>query len=161
MGKKARIKAQRLAEAQGAKKILEQINTLDAEITANTADLVTLEGQKAEMLADMLIESDELGHGAPGREKQTQRHVSLGDVLNDSQMQAVIDILNRPNLDDIAITKLLKQYLGQFQQQLSAVGVVPDYLAYVLLANKEQLRAMAKQSNEPEDPFQPGHLSRN
>jgi hypothetical protein len=149
MGKKARLK--RLAEAKGAKQILEQIAALDKEIAANTADLVTLEGQKAEMLAGMMIENS-----------GQQRTVSLGDLLNDSQMQAVIDILNRPNLDDIAITKLLKQYLAQYAQQFAAVGIVPDYLAYVLLANKEQLRAMARQSNNtPEDPFQPGHMSRN
>lgn len=152
MGKKARIKAQRLAEAQGAKDILAQINALDQVIAESTAEIVTLEGQKAEMLANMLIENQQPG----------QRQVTLGDLLNDSQMQAVIDILNRPSLDDIAITKLLKQYLGQFAQQFAAVGVVPDYLAYVLLANKEQLRAMARQSNNtPEDPFQPGHMSRN
>jgi hypothetical protein len=151
MGKKARLKARRLAEAQGAKQILEQINALDKEIAQSTAEIVTLEGQKAEMLADMLVENQ-----PPGG-----RQVTLGDLLNDSQMQAVVDILNRPNLDDIALTKLLKQYLGQYAQQFAAVGVVPDYLAYVLLANKDALRQMARRSNEPEDPFQPGHVSRN
>lgn len=149
MGKKARLK--RLAEAKGAKDILAQINALDQVIAESTAEIVSLEGQKAEMLANMMIENS-----------GQQRTVSLGDLLNDSQMQAVIDILNRPNLDDIAVTKLLKQYLAQYAQQFAAVGIVPDYLAYVLLANKEQLRAMAKQSNNtPEDPFQPGHISRN
>jgi hypothetical protein len=40
-------------------------------------------------------------------------------------VQAVVDIVNRPNLDDIAQTKLLKQYLAQFKirQQLSAKGM--------------------------------------
>jgi hypothetical protein len=158
MGKKARIKSQRLAEAKGAKDILKQINALDDVIAESTAELVTLEGQKAKMLANMCIES---GGNAPGGGQTPQRSATLGDLLNDSQMQAVIDILNRPNLDDIEITKLLKQYLGQFSQQFAVVGVVPDYLAYVLLANKKQLRSMARQSNEPEDPFKPDRMSRN
>src|SRR6478609_7253963 len=123
MGKKARLK-KRLAEAKNAKELLEQINALDAEIAANTADLITLEGQKGQMLANMLIENQ-----PPGR-----RATTLSDLLNDSQIQAVIDILNRPNLDDIAVTKLLKQYLAQFSQQLSAVGADANYMAYFLLA---------------------------
>jgi hypothetical protein len=152
MGKKARIRARRLAEAKGAKSILEQLSILNQEIAQSEAELQKLEEGKAKMLEGLMTEN------APKGWKQT----SLGDILNADQIQAVIDILNRPNLDDIAITKLLKQYLAKFSQQLNAVGVVPDYLAYVLLANKEQLKAMARQSNnKPDDPFQPDHLSRN
>jgi hypothetical protein len=162
MGKKARIRARRLAEAhgngaKGAKSILEQINALDAVIAESTAELITLEGQKAEMLANMCIESD---GSQPGH-----RSMDLGDLLNPDQIQAVLDILNRPNLDDIAIAKLLKQYLAKFSQQLSAVGLEHTYLAYMILARKDQLRAMSAQSNdkpdEPYDPFQPDRLSRN
>lgn len=161
MGKKARLK--RLAEAKGAKQILQQIAEMDKIIAESTAELFALEGQKAEILASMCLEADDnMSHGAPAGDKKPQRQITLGELLNDAQMQAVIDILNRPNLDDLAITKLLKQYLGQFERQFAAVGVVPDYLAYVLLANKDALRQMARQSNNrPDDPFQPGHMSRN
>jgi hypothetical protein len=151
MGKKARIRAQRLAEAKGAKNILKQIADLDKVIAENTADLVTLEHEKAKMLSDMLIENRPPGH----------RTVTLGDILNDEQMQGVVDILNRPNLDDIAITKLLKQYLGkpEWANKFAAIGMVPDYLAYVLLANKDALRQMSRQSNRPDEPYIPPHTN--
>lgn len=76
-------------------------------------------------------------------ESQGLREAQLGDFLNDNQMQACIDILNRPDIDDIAQTKELKRYLNQFKVDLEAKGILPDYLAYVLIANADALRQMA------------------
>lgn len=141
MGKKARIRAKRLAEAKGAKSILEQINALNHEIAESEAELKRLEAGKAKVLEGLLI-----GENQGGR---------LSDFLNDAQIQAVVDILNRPNLDDIAQAKLLKQYLGQFHQELLAKGYRSDYLAYLIIANANAIRQSATQSSEPEPPFDP------
>jgi hypothetical protein len=142
MGKKARLKAKRLAESQGAKKLIEQIHALDQEIAQSEAELAALEGQKSQMLADILTESP------------SNRSMSLGEILTPEQIHTVIEIFRRPNLDDIAQTKLIKQYLAKFSRELQAVGVVPDYLAYVLLANKQALLQMAEQ--QPDDDDEPG-----
>jgi hypothetical protein len=152
MGKKARLKARRLAEAKGAKNILEELSALNLEIAQNEAELAKLEAGKAAVLEGLLTENH-----PPGWSQKP-----LGDILNRNQVQAVVDIFNRTDIDDIAQTKLVKQYLAQFAQQIQVAGYQVDFLAYLLLAHKASLQQMAKNSNEPEDPFQPGStLSRN
>jgi hypothetical protein len=140
MGKQSRIKAERRAR----RLIEQQLKQIDQEIKQGEDTLKKLESSKAEMLADLLTEN------------ANWQQRSLGDFLNSDQIHAVIDILNRPNLDQIAQTKLIKQYLAKFATQLEAVGVLPDYLAYVLIANADKLRGMARASNnKPDDPFTP------
>lgn len=122
-------------EKREAKRLIEQIREADKAITESEKAIAKLESAKAELLAGMLTES-------PG-----QRTITLQDLLTKDQLQAVVDILNRPNLDDIAQTRLLKDYLRQFDQQLQAKGVLPDYLAYLLLANAAQIRQMSAMWN--------------
>lgn len=127
-----------------ARQLIEEMRALDKTIEEGAALLKALEGGKAEILANMLTES-------PGG-----RTISIGEMLNDEQIQAVVDIMNRPGLDDLAVTKMLKSYLGQFNLQLSAIGVNPDYLAYLLLANAPALRqASAASNNKPDEPTMP------
>jgi glucuronate isomerase len=142
MGKQSRIKAERRAR----RLIEQQLKEVDKVLKESEATLKNMEASKAEMLADLLTENA----------NPNWRTQSLGDILNADQIQAVIDILNRTDVDDIGQTKLIKKYLSQFSKQLEAVGVLPDYLAYVLIANAPNLRAMAKASNnKPDDPFTP------
>jgi argininosuccinate lyase len=150
MGKKARLKARRLAEAKGAKNIFQQLSEVEKEIADNEAELKRLVEGKAAVLEGMLTENT-----PPGWQQKP-----LGDVLNRNQIQAVVDIFNRTDIDDIAQTKLVKQYLSQFRQQIEVAGYDVGFLAYALLANKAALQQMARNSNEPEDPLG-GTLSRN
>lgn len=144
MGKKKRIKESR----QGAKSILEQLNALNAEIAQNEAQLAQLEAGKAEMLANMLLKEN--------------RTMQLGDILNPDQIQSVVNILNRTDIDDIQQTKLIKSYLSQFSRELQAIGVLPDYLAYVLIANAPMLRQMARNTSAgDDDPLAPPPNSQN
>lgn len=142
MGKQSRIKAERRAR----RLIEQQLSQVDKALKESEENLKKLEASKAEMLADLLTENA----------NPNWRTQQLGDILNSDQIQAVVDILCRTDIDDIGQTKLIKQYLAQFSQQLQAIGMVPDYLAYVLTANADNLRAMAKASNnKPDDPFTP------
>jgi regulator of replication initiation timing len=150
MGKKARLKARRLAEAKGAKNIFQQLTELEKEIAVNEAELKSLEQGKAAVLEGLLTENT-----PPGWQQKP-----LGDVLNRNQIQAVVDIFNRTDIDDIAQTKLVKQYLSQFTREINAAGYDVGFLAYALLANKAALQQMSAASNEPEDPLG-GTLSRN
>lgn len=75
------------------------------------------------------------------------REAQLGDFFDDNQMQAIMDLLNRQDLDDLALTKALKAYLGRFRDDLLAKGLNSDYMAYWLLANADALRQMAANRN--------------
>lgn len=99
--------------------------------------------RKAERIVDALTESDhDLGHGAPGGKPAPRRVASLSDILNPNQIQAVVDILNRKNLDDIEQTKLLKEYLGKFTEQLKTVGVDSNWLAYWFMHSAPKFRSL-------------------
>lgn len=72
--------------------------------------------------------------------------VKLGELLTDEQLKGVLAIINDPSLGVIPKTQRLKKYLGGFESELEAKGVVPDYLAYWLMALAEgaRLRAAAR-----------------
>lgn len=61
---------------------------------------------------------------------QNTKTMSLGDILNPEQCDEVISICETET--DENIVPRLKQYLGQFKEQLESKGVLPDYLAYLL-----------------------------
>jgi hypothetical protein len=140
MGKKARIKAQRLAESKGAKSLIEQIIALDAEIAQSEHEIANLQASKKAYMESVMV-------------NENNPRFALAEFLTDAQGQAVVDILNRPNLDEIAQTKLLKQYLGQPQirQQLSAKSMDHEYLAYMIMHQAENIRQAARATNEPHD----------
>jgi hypothetical protein len=119
-----------------SKRLIEQLLQTEKAIAESEQIIAKLQTEKAKFIADTLTEN------GPGW-KQT----SLQDLLTKDQIQAVVDILNRPNLDDIAQTKLLKDYLRQYAQQLEAKGVLPDYLAYVLIHQADQIRFLAAMWN--------------
>jgi hypothetical protein len=133
MGKKSRKKR----ESRGAKDIIETIMECDKVIAETDAKIANLIGQKSQVLAGMLIEGQNILD-------------FLHSILNNSQVQAVVDIVNRQSLDDIARTKLLKQYLAQFKMQLEAKGLLPDYFAYLIMANEGAVKQMSAQSSQPE-----------
>lgn len=141
MGKKHRIKG-----ARKAKSLIEQI---DAEIKQIDLDMNIFMASAAQQVADILSES------AP-------RRVALGDILNDEQMQAVVDILNRTDIDEYRQTNAIKNYLKRYEKELEAIGVSYTYLTYVVLVNAPALRELSAASNsKPDDPFRPPPNSQN
>ena len=62
----------------------------------------------------------------------------LSDLLTAEQMEEVCDIFNSSD-DDMDAVRKLKIYLNNLKEQLEAKGIVPDYLAYVLLASFRKL----------------------
>ena len=62
----------------------------------------------------------------------------LSDLLTQEQMEEVCDIFNTSD-DDMDAVRKLKIYLNNLKEQLEAKGIVPDYLAYVLLASFRKL----------------------
>ncbi len=68
------------------------------------------------------------------------RTTSLSELLSDEQITAVTAILNKP-VDSFQTTKELKAYLKQFSGELQQKGVVSDYLAYLLMANRDNILA--------------------
>lgn len=109
-----------------AKRLIEQLRKVDKEIAESEKAIKDLQTAKANFMADVLTEST--------------RSVALSDILTDDQIKVVVEILNRPNVDDIAMTKLLKEYLRTIGPQLEAKGVVADYLAYMIIHMADQLR---------------------
>ncbi len=73
-----------------------------------------------------------------------QRHMQLGDIfaaLPPGTDQQCIDIMNQEN-DTIAMAKKLKAILRPHAAALDKVGVVPDYLAYMLVHIAQQQRGI-------------------
>lgn len=58
---------------------------------------------------------------------------SLGDILDDQQI-AEVDRLMKKHKDPEELLKALKIYFGTIKDTLSAKGMDPNYLAYVLYA---------------------------
>lgn len=75
------------------------------------------------------------------------KNTTLGEILNPEQLHGAVDIINRIQNDDIALTQALKKYLVQFSADLEKKGVVPDYLAYLLTHLAPQLRRAAAKRN--------------
>lgn len=71
--------------------------------------------------------------------------MKLGDILTEAQIAETMDILNSPN-GDIQITKRLKEYYGQFREQLESKGILPEYLALAVPFWIENEAAIAKRS---------------
>lgn len=61
--------------------------------------------------------------------------------LNDSQVQAVADIINRVGATSDNVTKPLKEYLRTQADDLGAKGLLPDYAAYAITASFDGLKA--------------------
>jgi hypothetical protein len=122
-------------EKRAAKRLIEQLRKANKDLAESEKQLAELKRAKAEFMADVLSESSDT------------KMTSLSALLTKDQIQAVVDILNRTNIDEIAQTKLLKEYLRTFDAQLQAKGVLPDYLAYVLIHQADQIRAMAAMWN--------------
>jgi anion-transporting ArsA/GET3 family ATPase len=122
-------------EKRRAKRLIEELREVDKEIAKSQQAIEELKSTKAKFMADVLTESSDT------------KMTSLGDLLTKDQIQAVVDILNRTNIDEISQTKMIKDYLRQFDAQLQAKGVIPDYLAYVLIHQADQIRAMAAMWN--------------
>lgn len=118
-------------EKRATKRLIEQLRKADEELAKNEQQLAELKRQKAEFLANTM----------------TEANVDLRDILTKDQLHAVIDILNRTNLDEIKQTKLLKDYFRSFGPELEAKGVLPDYLAYVVIYHADMIRAMAAMWN--------------
>jgi hypothetical protein len=60
-------------------------------------------------------------------------------VLPEAAQDQLIRILNS-KIDDIAMARELKALLRRYAVQLETVGILPDYLAYMLVYMLPQLR---------------------
>lgn len=99
-----------------------------------------MRSDEAQRLVDDIMAAGD-GDGTPPApptgqgQGQPYPQVPLGQIL-DAMPQEVTDqimaILNS-GVDDMAMTKQLKELLNQHTAELETVGVVPDYLAYVLV----------------------------
>lgn len=74
------------------------------------------------------------------------RMMKLSDILDDEQIRVVVGILNGAG-DSVKKAAALKSYLGGFRKKLEAKEVLPEYLAYWLVANEESFRAYAATLN--------------
>lgn len=59
--------------------------------------------------------------------------VRLSDLLTKEQVKECCKIINRGSRYSNETIGALKEYLGQFKEELEAKGVLPDYLAYMLI----------------------------
>lgn len=62
--------------------------------------------------------------------------VKVSDLLTEEQMKSVSEIFTRAKVEKRTeqwLVAQLKEYLNQHQEQLEAKGVLPDYLACMLL----------------------------
>ena len=67
---------------------------------------------------------------------------TLGDILDQLPpmiLDQIMEIVNS-SADDQAFTRQLKPLLNRFKDDLEAVGILPDYLAYALLYARKHLR---------------------
>lgn len=64
--------------------------------------------------------------------KSEWKSVQLGELLTDDQIQMVKEIMDQTP-DELERTHAIRKYLNQFKEQLEARGVIPDYLAYVIV----------------------------
>lgn len=64
--------------------------------------------------------------------------VQLTELLDDEQIKGVEGILKEYDGSNV-MTLALIRYLSQFRAELEAKGVVPEYLAYVLIAKHVDL----------------------
>ena len=97
---------------------------------------------KANQLVDSLLEHIS-ADGANTGNDGGQRH-QLGDIfaaLPAGVDQQCIDIMNQEN-DTIAMAKKLKAVLAPHAAALDKVGVVADYLAYMLVHVAQQQRGL-------------------
>ena len=58
---------------------------------------------------------------------------TLGDLLTDAQLAETQKILEEPNLDDFERSNKLRRYYESIKTELEAKGVVPGFLAYVVV----------------------------
>lgn len=57
----------------------------------------------------------------------------LTDILTEAQLAETNRILEEPGLDDFERSNKLRRYFESFKAELEAKGVVPGYLAYVVV----------------------------
>lgn len=72
--------------------------------------------------------------------------MQIGELLTPEQIQKVVDILNSSQ-DTTVLARQLKDYLRPLTKELEAKGVLPDYLAYVLVASRAQILATQARNN--------------
>jgi hypothetical protein len=75
---------------------------------------------------------------AQNSHKTLMKTALLSDLLTQEQMEEVVAIFNDAG-NDMDAVRQLKIYLNNIKEQLEAKGIVPDYLAYVLLASFRKL----------------------
>jgi hypothetical protein len=69
---------------------------------------------------------------------QQYRQMAVKDLLTKDQMARVEEIFTqavKTRASEQQIVRALKEYLNTIESELLDKGVLPDYLAYVLLAN--------------------------
>lgn len=64
--------------------------------------------------------------------KESWKTVRMDELLTEDQIKMVTEILNQGGTD-FERTHAVRKYLEQFKDQLEAKGVVPGYLAYVVV----------------------------
>lgn len=92
-------------------------------------------------------------YGSPDAVKlwlaKTERSMTLGDIMAvlPAHVTSEIQTMLAGNADSIAFTDRAKAILRPCAAALERIGVLPDYLAYMLLAIRDQLNADGKQPN--------------
>ena len=80
----------------------------------------------------------DMPHGQPGgNQPQPYPTKTLGEIMDalpEMVQEQVMDILNS-GAEGSAMVQELRQLLGRFQADLETVGIIPDYLAYMLVYN--------------------------
>lgn len=57
----------------------------------------------------------------------------LTDILTEAQIEETQKILNEEGMDDFERSNKLRRYFESFKDELDAKGVVPGFLAYVVV----------------------------
>lgn len=118
-----------MGKASRSKRLMRQLGAIQkthASLEADHANLV--KGKEAEL--------EKLRSG--------QVLAAVLQRLDRNQIQAVTDVLNRTDTDEIGHTRMLKQYLAQHRADLERTGLDSDYAAYVLVANADVIRGMGE-----------------
>ena len=58
----------------------------------------------------------------------------LGEILNTERLEQVRVICSSHRNDSLAMVKALKAYFATFADELEIKGVLPDFLAYAIVA---------------------------
>jgi hypothetical protein len=70
----------------------------------------------------------------------------LGEILTDEQIAEVVKLLNSFD-DDFDRCNAIKRYLNKFRDALETKGVIPDYLAYLIVYKMQEMRKHPPERN--------------